>query len=461
MLKKFRFNNHQSVSAFMLSALLLATLSLPTFAKDIPSRKPSKEGVSQKRLDRLTAHMNQAVEDGTMVGGLGMIARNGKVVYSETYGLSDREANKPMREDTLFRIYSMSKPITSVALMMLYEEGKFFLNDPIAMYIPEMANLEVAVATADGETAMVSDGTTSKTVGEGDASKEGQTRKPKRQPTIRDLMRHTAGLTYGFFGNTEVDKQYRSNGLLVNPKGDLKTFVEKLGKIPLQYEPGSKWHYSVAVDVQGRLVEVLSGMRFGEFLEKRIFKPLDMEDTSFVVPKNKLNRLAQIYSPKGTEQGADAFLDNTKSSQLVVSPPRTNFGYQEGATFESGGGGLVSSAMDYLKFSQMMLNGGQLNGVRLLSPKTVELMTTNHLGDLPMGASDGVGFGLGFGVSLDVGEIGEVGSVGEYAWGGAAGTKFWIDPVENLIGIFMVQSIPHKTRLGREFKVLTYQSIVK
>jgi CubicO group peptidase (beta-lactamase class C family) len=215
------------------------------------------------------------------------------------------------------------------------------------------------------------------------------------------------------------------------------------------------------VDVQGRLVEVLSGMRFGEFLEKRIFQPLDMQDTSFVVPENKLDRLAQIYSPKGTSDGTDAFLNKTKSSQLVVSPPQTNASFLEGATFESGGGGLVSSAMDYLKFSQMMLNGGELNGVRILSPKTVELMTLNHLGTMPMGADNpGIGFGLGFGVTLDVGTIGEIGSVGEFAWGGAAGTKFWIDPVEKLIGIFMVQSIPHKTRLGKEFRILTYQSIV-
>ncbi|MFT5677318.1 MAG: CubicO group peptidase (beta-lactamase class C family) [Paraglaciecola sp.] len=456
-----KFKHYQSISAFMLSAFLLFALASPALAKDLPSRKPSKEGISQKRLDRLTAHMNQAVENGTMVGGLGMIARNGKVVYSETYGLSDRESSKEMSEDALFRIYSMSKPITSVALMMLYEEGKFFLNDPVAKYIPELANLELAVSTADGTTSIISDGTTSKTVGAGDVTKEGQTRKPKRQPTIRDLMRHTAGLTYGFFGNTEVDKLYRKNGVMGDPKADLKDFVTKLGKIPLQYEPGSKWHYSVSVDVQGRLVEVLSGMRFSEFLQKRIFEPLDMEDTFFRVPKKKLDRLAQIYSPKGTGQGTDAFLNGAKSTELVVSPPRTNLSYLESSVFESGGGGLVSSAMDYLKFSQMMLNGGQLNGVRILSPKTVEIMTTNHLGDLSVGSNAGIGFGLGFGVALDQGEIGEIGSEGTYSWGGAAGTKFWIDPVEKLIGIFMVQSIPHKTRLGDQFKVLTYQSIVK
>ncbi|MFT7129436.1 MAG: CubicO group peptidase (beta-lactamase class C family) [Gammaproteobacteria bacterium] len=459
MLKKKFNSKYFSVAAFLLSIFTVLTVSLPASAKDLTTVLPEKEGISQKRLDRITTHMNQAVENGTMVGGLGLIARNGKVVYSETYGQSDREAKKPMEDDAIFRIYSMSKPITSVALMMLYEEGKFFLSDPIARYIPELANLELAASTADGEIAMVSDGTTSRTIGAGDVSKEGQTRKPKRQPTIRDLMRHTAGLTYGVFGNTEVDKQYRKSGILRNK--DLKEFVTALGQIPLQYEPGTKWHYSVGVDVQGRLIEVLSGMSFGEFLKKRLFDPLDMNDTSFVIPNKKLGRLAQMYSPKGTGDGDDTFLKQSNSTTLVVSPARASEGYMEGATFEGGGGGLVSSAMDYLKFSQMMLNGGQLNGARILSPKTIELMTTNHLGELQMGfGRTGLGFGLGFAVSLDQGEVGEVGSTGEYNWGGAAGTRFWIDPQENLIGIFMVQSIPHRTRLGREFKTLTYQSII-
>jgi len=453
-------NNKHGIMTYLVSLFIAVTLISSASAKELSVVKPEKEGLSQQRLDRLTAHMNQAVDDGVMVGGLGLIARNGKIVYSETYGQSDREANKPMTEDAIFRIYSMSKPITSVALMMLYEEGRFFLNDPVAKYIPELADLEVAISTADGNTAMVSDGTTSRTIGAGDGSKIGQTRKPTRQPTIRDLMRHTAGFTYGFFGNTEVDKQYRKAGILANK--DLKEFVTALGQVPLQYDPGSKWHYSVSVDVQGRLIEAISGMSFGEFLEQRLFQPLGMKDTSFVVPKAKLDRLAQIYSPDGTGEGADTFLSANNSTTLIPTGDRINASYMEGATFEGGGGGMVSTAKDYLIFSQMMLNGGELNGVRILSPKTVELMTTNHLGDLPMGfGRSGVGFGLGFAVALDQGEIGELGSVGEYNWGGAAGTRFWIDPVENLIGIFMVQSIPHKTRLGSEFKILTYQSIVE
>ena len=219
----------------------------PVSAKEIGSAKPERQGFSSERLEKLTQLMNAKVDDGTMVGGMGMIARNGKIIYSQTYGQADREAGKAMTDDAIFRIYSMTKPITGVALMMLYEEGKFRLNDPIAMYIPEMANLQVALSTAG--TGIVSDGTTSTTIGSGDESLVGQTRKPTRQPTIRDFMTHTAGLTYGIFGNTEVDQAYREAGLLGDM--DLKVFVTALGKLPLQYDPGSQWHYSVSVDVQG------------------------------------------------------------------------------------------------------------------------------------------------------------------------------------------------------------------
>ena len=242
----------------------------------------------------------------------------------------------------------------------------------------------------------------------------------------------------------------------------LEEFVTQLGEIPLQYDPGTRWHYSVSVDIQGRLVEAVAGMRFGEFLETRLFEPLDMKDTSFIVPQEKLDRLAQIYSPEGTQEGSSVFLTPSTSAKLVVSSATINDSYREGATFESGGGGLVSTARDYMRFSQMMLNGGELDGVRILSPKTVELMTINHLGNIKMGfGRRGIGFGLGFAVALDQGRIGELGSVGEYNWGGAAGTRFWIDPEEQLIGIFMVQSIPHRTRLGSDFKNLTYQAIIE
>ncbi|MDB2595943.1 beta-lactamase family protein [Pseudomonadales bacterium] len=438
--------------------LVLAVMLVvaPASAKEMSSTKPERQGFSSERLEKLTQLMNAKVEDGTMVGGMGMIARNGKIIYSQTYGQADREAGKAMTDDAIYRIYSMTKPITGVALMMLYEEGKFRLNDPIAMYIPEMANLQVALSTAG--TGIVSDGTTSTTIGSGDESLVGQTRKPTRQPTIRDLMTHTAGLTYGVFGNTEVDQAYRKAGLLGDM--DLKEFVTALGKLPLQYDPGSQWHYSVSVDVQGYLVEVLSGMKFSEFLQQRIFGPLDMKDTAFKVNEGNKDRLTQLYKPKGVT--ADNYFSPATGSGLEVADAFISAGYIYGGKFESGGGGLIATARDYLRFSQMMLNGGELDGVRILSPKTVDLMTTNHIGDMGLGfGRKGVGFGLDFAVVLNPGEVGEVSSAGEYNWGGASGTRFWIDPQEQLIGLFMVQSIPHRTRLADDFKVMTYQALVE
>lgn len=453
----------RTLSAARIGLLFIASLVLcagHAGTRELLETQPERVGLDPERLQRIDAYMNQAVADGVMVGGLGLIARHDRVAYESTWGLKDREAGSPMTDDTIFRIYSMSKPITGVALMMLYEEGKFFLNDPVARYIPELKNLVVARSTADGgTTGIVSDGTQSRTVGEGDDGLVGQTRRPIRQPTVRDLMTHTAGFTYGVFGDTEVDRLYRKAGLLFE-NNTLEDFVTTLGQIPLQYDPGTRWHYSVAVDVQGRLVEVLSGMRFGEFLKARLFGPLGMNDTSFVVPHDKLARFAQLYQPEGAGEGTDLFRQPLKSDKLVVAPDSVSERFMEGSTFESGGGGMVSTARDYLRFCQMMLNGGSLDGVRILSPKTVELMTTNHLGDIPMGRP-GTGFGLDFAVALDQGEIGEVGSPGEYNWGGAAGTRFWVDPEEELIGVFMVQSIPHRTRLAQEFKVLTYQAVVE
>ncbi len=441
------------------SALLLV-LAATAQARDIRAVAPEREGFSSERLERLDAYMQRAVERGVMVGGNGLIARNGRIVYFDEWGQRDREAGLPMTADTIFRIYSMTKPITGVALMMLHEEGKFRLSDPVGRYIPELANLQVATSTANGGTVARSDGTQSMTEGVGDLALTGQTRAPRRQPTIRDLLMHTAGFSYGVFGNTEVDRAYRDAGLL-GQHPDLQDFVAKLGKIPLQYEPGTRWHYSVAVDVQGRLVEVLSGKRFGEFLKERIFDPLGMTDTSFTIDESKRDRVAQLYSPVGTPDDFSAWLTPNAAVELEVASEFANRNYQPGATFESGGGGLLSTAMDYLRFSQMLLNGGELNGVRLLSPRTVELMTRNHLGDIPMGFGQrGTGFGLGFGVLTDAGDAGDIGSDGEYNWGGAAGTRFWVDPEKNLVGVFMVQSLPHRTTLAADFKTLTYQALV-
>jgi len=444
---------------FPLVLLLLLIANTSVVARDLPSAKPAREGLSADRLARIDAHMNQAVSDGIMVGGLGMISRNGKVVYNNTWGLSDRESNTAMERDAIFRIYSMSKPVTAVALMMLYEEGRFFLNDPVAKYLPELANLRVAVATADGDAGVVSDGTVSEAVGAAEESASGATRAPARQPTIRDLLRHTAGFTYGIFGDTEVDRAYREAALFEQPS--IEEFVRTLGTLPLQYEPGTRWHYSVAVDVQGRLVEVLSGMRFGDYLQQRIFAPLGMTDTSFLLPENKRDRLAKLYAPKGSSAGPNQVWQRSASSELEPAAEAASNSFTSGRGFESGGGGLVSTASDYMRFCLMLLNGGELNGVRLLSPRTVELMTMNHSADLPVAwGQAGVGFGLGVAILLDPGQVGELGSAGEYSWGGAAGTRFWIDPKENIAGVFMVQSLPHQTRLGHEFRVLTYQAII-
>ncbi|HVS64479.1 MAG TPA: serine hydrolase domain-containing protein [Thermoanaerobaculia bacterium] len=426
-------------------ALALLLVALPLLANGLPTAKPEEVGMSAERLERLTEHMEERIAEGVAPGALAMIARRGKVVYSHEWGLADREQGVPMAPDTIFRIYSMTKPITSVAVMMLYEEGHFALGDPLERYLPEFADMKVMEKVETSEA--------------GEA--EWRTRDAERPITIRDLLRHTAGLTYGVFGNTPVDQEYRKAGLLLDDRS-LADFSTAIGDQPLLYEPGTTWHYSVAIDILGRLVEVISGTPFDEFVEQRITKPLGMVDTAFWVPDSKRDRFAQLYSPAGTSAGADAWLRPSDSNELVVAAASTSRNFLRRPPMPSGGGGMVSTASDYMRFCLMMLNGGELDGVRLLSPKTVELMTTSHLGDIPMGLGrGGYGFGLGFAVATDLGEIGELTSEGEYNWGGAAGTAFWIDPQEELIGIYMVQIIPHRTSLGGDFKRLTYQAIVE
>ncbi|TCO78290.1 serine hydrolase domain-containing protein [Chromatocurvus halotolerans] len=408
-------------------------------AQPLPQGQPDSLGFSEERLQRLTDHLQRAVDDGIMVGGEALIARRGEIAYRQTFGMRDREADMPATTDTLYRIYSMTKPVTSVAMMMLYEEGRFQLNDPLAQYLPEFAGLKVLAAQADN----------------GDAT----LREPARAPTIRDLLRHTAGLTYGVFGNTPVDKAYRETELLQSP--DLETFTRRLASLPLLYDPGERWHYSVAVDLQGRLVEVLSGSAFDTFLRERIFEPLGMHDTAFVLSSTQASRLAQLYSPEGTEISWNDPWKLSRSQTLEVADPRLSEAFIEGGYFASGGGGLVSSTSDYLRFSQMLLNGGELDGTRLLSPRTVEHMRRNHVAGLDTeGLTSAGGFGLGVAVTLDPGISGEIGSPGSYGWGGAAGTRFWIDPEEEIIAIFMTQSVPHQTQLGDQFRTLVYQALI-
>jgi CubicO group peptidase (beta-lactamase class C family) len=406
---------------------------------DPPSAAPEAVGLSSPRLAHIRTLMNQHIADKKMAGAMGLIARRGKIAYQETYGMADIENSKPMQFDTIHRIYSMSKPITSVAVMMLYEEGKFQLNDPLGKYLPEFAKMQVAIEEKDPQT----------------GKPVMKTAPAKRPITVRDLLRHTAGLTYGVFGDTLVDREYRKAGILSNP--NLADFVTKLAAIPLQYEPGTRWHYSVSVDVLGRLVEVLSGKSFDQFLQERIFTPLEMNDTGFTVPANKVNRLARLYTPTKEGPIKPSPICNSREECLQKFPDAVpSFTQQMGML--SGGGGLVSTAYDYLRFCQMLLNQGQYEGKRLLSRKTVQLMSNDNLGTIP-GMGPGVGFGLGFAVSKAPGEAGMLGSPGEYNWGGAAGTKFWIDPQEELIGIFMIQILPNTVDYGSEFRVLAYQAI--
>jgi len=437
--------------------LLLATQL--AVAGDLPTSKPERQGMASDRLQRLTDFMNDAVDRGIMVGGQGMIARDGRVVYNEVYGMRDREQAEPTAEDDIYRIYSMTKPIAGVALMMLHEQGLFFLDEPVARYIPELANLQVSIASAATGHVGLSDGTTSAGAEVEADSDKSQLRPAQRQPTIRDLLRHTAGFSYGIFGNTPVDQGYVKSELLIQP--DLQQFVQVLGQQPLLDDPGNRWHYSVSVDVQGRLVEVLSGMSFGEFLQKRVFEPLGMVDTSFILPENKRDRLMQLYSPIGSSMNWETGFKLGASQQLEVADPEISRQYLEGGVFESGGGGLLSTAADYIRFCLMMVNGGELNGTRLLSPKTVELMSRDHLGGIPaFFGRPGESFGLGFAVVEDVGQSGSLESDGNYYWGGAAGTGFWIDPEEGMVGVFMTQSVPHMTQLRSRFRLLTYQALI-
>lgn len=427
--------------------VLLALSASPVFVpvsgkinNDPPVVAPETVGLSGARLAHIRSVMDRHVAEKRIPGASGLIARRGKIAYQEAFGMADIEASKPMRLDTIHRIYSMTKPITSVALMMLYEEGKFQLNDPVAKYLPEFARMQVGIEEKDPQTGKP----TLKTV-------------PAKRPiTIRDLLRHTAGLSYGFFSNTLVDEEYRRARILSEP--NLAEFITNLTKIPLLYEPGTRWHYSVSVDVQGRLVEVLSGKAFDQFLQERIFIPLDMRDTGFYVPAGKKDRFAKLYSPTKDGKIQPAAICATRQ-ECTEKFPNAVPSYLEPPGLLSGGGGLVSTAHDYLRFCQMLLNNGQYDGKRLLSRKTVQLMSSDNLGTIP-GMREGYGFGFGFAVNKSPGEAGVMGSVGEYNWGGAAGTRFWIDPQEELIGVFMIQILPHTgLEYGSEFRTLTYQAI--
>ncbi len=420
----------RALAAARLTALLclFVLLSAPLLAQGLPRASPEDVGLSSERLERISQVFQAYADEHRLAGASGMVIRHGKVAWSDAWGMRDLAAGDPLEMDDIFRIYSMSKPVTSVAVMMLYEEGHFFLDDPVGRYLPELANLPVAL------------------LGQATGPDSIPTEPATRPMTIRDLLRHTSGLTYGSFSNTAVDQVYRRAEVLGQPT--LASMLTELGKIPLAYQPGSRWNYSVSTDVLGRLVEVISGKSFDVFLRERLFEPLRMTDTGFFVEPSERGRFAELYGHVGQER------------RLEVARGRP---YTPDETFFSGGGGLVSTAGDYARFAQMLLNGGELDGARILSPTTVALMTTDHLrNDGASFLADGWGFGLGFTVKNQPAADGLPDSVGTYYWFGVAGTSFWIDPAQDLIGIFMIQINPNRdVNFRDQFKRLVYQAVVQ
>ena len=397
-------------------------------------------GLSPTRLARLDEHLAENyIAARRLPCTLALVARHGEIAHLGVQGLADVERGIPAREDTIFRIYSMTKPITSVALMMLLEQGKIALDDPVHKYIPEWKNLGVFVA--------------------GTHKLGFQTRPCTRPMQVIDLLRHTAGLTYGFQLRTNVDEAYRREKIgEIEKAGSLEDMIKSLAKLPLEVSPGDAWNYSVATDVVGWLVQVVSGRPFEDFLADEIFKPLGMIDTGFHVREGQQHRFAACYQPK--RDGTIELQDDPATSSFLKAP-----------SFISGGGGLVSTAQDYLQFCRMLANGGTLGGQRLISRKTLSLMTANHLPgsvDLPAmsrslfseAAYDGVGFGLGFATSTAAHKTLMPGSDGDFFWGGAASTFFWIDPEEDLIGIFMTQLIPSSTwPVRKEMRTMVYAAL--
>jgi CubicO group peptidase (beta-lactamase class C family) len=411
---------------------------------------PESAGMSKAALDRIEDHLKRRYLDaGRFPGTQLLVYRRGKVVHSAVQGFADLERKAPVKDDTIFRIYSMTKPITSVAFMMLVEEGRVTLDEPVHKYIPEWKNLGVFQA-----------GTTPGFL----------TKPPTRPMQIVDLLRHTSGLTYGFQQRGNVDAAYREKNIgEMIEGGTLQSMIDELAKTPLEFSPGEAWNYSVSADVIGYLIGKISGMPFEQFLKQRIFDPLGMADTDFFVPADKAHRFAACYN--ADPGGLMSFHAVEKKGGLTLQDDPTTSWFLTRPSFISGGGGLCSTAADYLTFCRALLNGGELGGVRLIGPKTLALMTTNHLPggrDLPeMSRSmfaeatyNGIGFGLGFSVTMDPAKTLIPGSAGEYAWGGAATTSFWIDPAEELIAIFMTQVLPSSAYpVRRELRTMVYAAI--
>jgi CubicO group peptidase (beta-lactamase class C family) len=379
---------------------------------DLAESKPETVGFSSERLERLHAAMQREVDEKELAGIVTVLARHSKVVEERSYGKKDIATGAPMTKDTIFRIHSMTKPVTGVAMMILYEEGKWRPSDPISKYIPEFAHLKVFKALDQSGAMILED--------------------PVHPPTMHELMTHTAGFTYGFFGNTPVDKMYNEQKVLQSQ--DLQEMIDKLAKIPLLYQPGTRWEYSVSMDIQGYIVERLSGQSMPDFMQHQIFGPLGMKDSGFFVPKEKRNRFPTLYRE---DQKGQLVADATAGGVPTD--------YAAQPSMASGGGGMVSTAEDYLRFAQMLLNDGELDGVRILAPATVQLMTSNHIppslmnGENPIGPRPGLGWGYDCAVFTDPQQVDGVVGKGTFWWQGAADTWFWVDPTHDVIFVGMTQ----------------------
>jgi CubicO group peptidase (beta-lactamase class C family) len=404
--------------------LFLLCFAIPTLAQepaatgpatfDFTLNKPESLGFSSQRLERLHTLMQQVVDRKELPGAVTILARHGKVIDYRTYGVKDFATGTPLTKDAIFRDFSMSKPITGVAMMLLYEQGKWLPDDPIAKYIPEFAHLKVFKGIDAAGNIVVED--------------------PVHPPTMHELMTHTAGFTYGFFGTHPVDKEYAKAAIFQSKS--LQEMIDKLAKIPLMYQPGSRWVYSVSMDIQGYIIERLSGQSLPDFMQANIFKPLGMKDTGFFVPADKRDRFVTMY--RADEQGK-LIADNSFGGDYALRPGMA-----------SGGGGLVGTAEDYFRFAQMLANGGELNGVRILSPASVQLMGSNHLAPNLLMGEFGIGLQVmrpGFGYGYDCAVVYDPPLAnlpegrGTFFWDGAAGTWFWIDPANEVVFVGMIQRL--------------------
>ena len=429
-----------SLICFSLLILQAAAAQAQTMSK----AAPKEVGLSAARLERIDQAVKNAIARNEVAGGVALVARRRKVAYLRSFGMMDREAKKPMAHDTIFRIASMTKAITSTAVMILVEEGRLGLNDPVAKYLPEFKEMKVLVPSEDNT-----------------SDDSSYTLVPANNPiTVRHLLTHTSGISYRFNRSKHLGELYVKAGIsdgLSQTEGAIGDMVKKLAKLPLLHQPGERWTYSLSVDVLGRLVEVASGKPLDRFFAERIFGPLGMWDTHFFLPKEKAARLAAVYTPEGNGNIRKIGEEETITSGPLVWS--ASYPYRGPRTYFSGGAGLTSTVHDYWRFLQMFLNGGTLDGEMILSRKTVEIMTVNHIGNFET-FPEGAGFGLGFAVHLDPGMSGHYGSVGDYHWSGFFNTSFWADPKEELIGILMTQLHPNgQSDLLGKFRTAVYQSV--